>query len=80
MIGEVGLDNNTTAKYTYSARARDHMTVIKLTEEAFMRALMQQYTEGQSQEEEALYSMKVGTGQLPPPLSLLCVYVHMRLL
>lgn len=46
MIGEVSLDTNQIARHRYAARARDTVTVVKLTEESFFKALAQQYGDG----------------------------------
>ena len=43
VIGEVGLDNSTTSTYKQSARARDNVVVVKLTEENYAKALLAAY-------------------------------------
>ncbi len=42
VIGDVGLDKCAVARHQHSARARDHVTVVKLTEESFLKAVLQQ--------------------------------------
>jgi hypothetical protein len=42
VIGDVGLDKCAVARHEHSARARDHVTVVKLTEESFLKAVLQQ--------------------------------------
>lgn len=59
VIGEVSLEKD-VARHKCSARARDNVTVVKLTEESFLKALMQQYNEAPNTEEMELYSTKVG--------------------
>lgn len=51
-----------------SARARDTVTVVKLTEESFLKALMQQYAEQQQgvNDDIELYSTKVRACAWPP--------------
>ncbi|GLC68350.1 hypothetical protein PLESTF_000681800 [Pleodorina starrii] len=46
VIGEIGMDNAAVAKHRVSARARGPVTVVKLTEENFFKALLQMYGEG----------------------------------
>ncbi|GLI58969.1 hypothetical protein VaNZ11_000756 [Volvox africanus] len=46
VIGEIGMDNAAAAKHRVSARARGPVTVVKLTEENFFKALLQMYGEG----------------------------------
>jgi hypothetical protein len=46
VIGDVGMDKSATARHRHSARARDTVTVVKLTEESVLKAIMQQVMEG----------------------------------
>ncbi len=46
VIGDVGMDKSATARHQHSARARDTVTVVKLTEESVLKAIMQQVMEG----------------------------------
>jgi len=80
VIGEVSLDNSEIARHKCSARARDTVTVVKLTEESFLKALMQQYNEQGGGDEMELYSTRnvedadsggAGAGALPPTESML---------
>mmetsp|Transcript_7755 Transcript_7755/g.13375 ORF Transcript_7755/g.13375 Transcript_7755/m.13375 type:complete len:206 (+) Transcript_7755:1-618(+) len=63
VIGEVGLDKSQVARHTHSARARGSVTVVKLTEESFLKALLAQMAEtgtttsANNIEDAELYSM-----------------------
>ncbi|KAG2494526.1 hypothetical protein HYH03_007293 [Edaphochlamys debaryana] len=46
VIGEMGLDESTTTTHRVSARARGPVTVVKLTEENFFKALLAMYGGG----------------------------------
>ncbi|KAJ9518570.1 hypothetical protein QJQ45_018618 [Haematococcus lacustris] len=59
VIGEVSGDTSIVSKHRNSARARDTVVVVKMTEEAFMKALMQQLAEGGDKEDDPmLYSSR----------------------
>lgn len=61
MFGEVALDPEQAVQYRYSARARtDKVVVVKLTEEAMLRGLLQQFhTDVGNMEDSDAFSLMV---------------------
>lgn len=59
VIGEVGLEKGLLVRHKHSAKARGRVTVVKLTEESFLKALVTQMVESGGVDDEAMLSMQV---------------------
>jgi hypothetical protein len=79
VIGDVGLDKSAVARHRHGARARDHVTVVKLTEDSFLKAVMQQAAEQGVEDMELLVRVRLAAQihfdilvtliTIPPPLT-----------